>query len=95
METPELQLNKANASDTEVPFLDLHLRISTDLLQPKVMISAMFLILTSFIFHILDGDVPRSTSYGIYISQLIRSAGVSSHVTDFNASKKILTAELL
>ena len=25
---PELQLNKANASDTEAPFLDLHLSIS-------------------------------------------------------------------
>ena len=26
---PELQLNKANTSDTEVPFLDLHLFISS------------------------------------------------------------------
>ena len=26
---PELQLNKANASDTEAPFLDLHLSISS------------------------------------------------------------------
>ena len=25
-------------------------------------------------FPILDGDVPRSTSYGVYISQLIRFA---------------------
>ena len=33
----------------------------------------------------LDGDVPRSTSYGVYISQLIRFARVSSHVADFNA----------
>ena len=30
----------------------------------------------------LDGDVPRSTIYGVYISQLIRFAGVSSHVDD-------------
>ena len=28
----------------------------------------------------LDGDVPRSTSYGVYISQLIRFARTSSHV---------------
>ena len=28
----------------------------------------------------LDGDVPRSTSYGVYISQLIRFARGSSHV---------------
>ena len=42
-------------------------------------------------FPFLDGIVPRSTSYGVYISQIIRFARVSSHVTDFNASNKILT----
>ena len=43
---PELQLNKAYASDTEAPFLDLHLFISNGLIHPKFMISAMTLILT-------------------------------------------------
>ena len=33
-------------------------------------------------FPFLDGDVPRSTSYGLYIFQLIRFARVSSHVSD-------------
>ena len=28
MYPPELQLNKANTSDTEAPFLDLHLSVS-------------------------------------------------------------------
>ena len=46
-------------------------------------------------FPFLDGDVPRSTSYGIYISQLIRFARVSSHVADLNARNKSLTAKLL
>ena len=44
-------------------------------------------------FPFLDGDVPRSTSYGVYISQLIRFARVSSHVADFNACNKSLTAK--
>ena len=39
----ELQLIKANISDTEAPFLDLHL--SVDLFLLKFMISAMTLIL--------------------------------------------------
>ena len=39
---------------------------------------------TTLIFPFLDGDVHRSTSYGVYISQLIRFARVSSHVADFN-----------
>ena len=43
----------------------------------------------------MDGDVPRSTSYGVYISQLIRFARVSSHVADFNAHNKSLTAKFL
>ena len=46
-------------------------------------------------FPFLDRDIPRSTSYGVYISQLIRFARVSSRVTDFNARNKILTAKLL
>ena len=45
-------------------------------------------------FPFLDGDVPRSTSYGVYISQLIRFARVSTHVVDFNARNKSLTAKL-
>ena len=42
-----------------------------------------------------DGDIPRATSYGFYISQLIRFARVSSHVADFNTRNQILTAKLL
>ena len=46
-------------------------------------------------FPFLDCDVPRRPSYGVYISQLIRFARVCSHVEDFNASNKCLTAKLL
>ena len=46
-------------------------------------------------FPFLDGDVPRSTSYGVYISQLIRYVRVSSHVDDFNVHNKSLIAKLL
>ena len=46
-------------------------------------------------FPFLDGDDPRSTSYGVYISQLIRFARVSSHVYDFNTRNKVFTAKLL
>ena len=43
----------------------------------------------------MDVDVPPRASYGVYISQLIRFARVSSHVTDFNTRNKLLTAKLL
>ena len=46
-------------------------------------------------FPFLEGDVPRSTSYGVYISQLIRFARASSYVADFNTRNKLLTQKLL
>ena len=45
-------------------------------------------------FPFLDGDVPRSAFYGVYISQLIRFARVSSHVDDLNSRNKVFTAKL-
>ena len=42
-------------------------------------------------FPFLDGDVPCSTSYGVYISQIIQFARASSHVADFNTRNKLLT----
>ena len=86
----ELQLNKANTSDTETAFLDLHLTISNDIYDKR----------DDFDFEIvnfpfLDGNVPCSTSYGVYISQLIRFARASSYVADFNTRNKVLTQKLL
>ena len=46
-------------------------------------------------FPFIDGDVPRRTSYGVYISQLIRFARASSKVSDFNCRNKALTAKVL
>ena len=45
-------------------------------------------------FPFLVCDVPRSTSYGVYISQLIRFARASSCITDFNTRSKLLTQKL-
>ena len=92
---PELQLNKANTSDTEAPFLDLHLSISNGFVSSKIYDKRDDFDFDIVNFPFLDGDVPRSTSYGVYISQLIRFARVSSHVADFNARNKSLTAKLL
>ena len=92
---PELQLNKANTSDTEAPFLDLHLSISNGLFSSKIYDKRDNFDFDIVNFPFLDGDIPRSTSYGVYISQLIRFARASSHVADFNARNKSLTAKLL
>ena len=80
----ELQLYKANTSDTKAAFLDLHLSISNDTVSTKIYDNLDDFDIEIVNFPFLDGDVPRSTSYGVYISQLIRFARASSHVTDFN-----------
>ena len=87
----ELQLNKANSSDTKAVFLDLHLSISNYIVPTKIY-DFDFEIVN---FPFLDGDVPRSTSYRVYISQLIRFARASSYVADFNTRNKLLTQKLL
>ena len=46
-------------------------------------------------FPFFDGDVPRSHSYGVYISQLIRFARVCSNVDDFNNGNLFSIAKLL
>ena len=89
---PELQLNKANTSDTEAPFLDLHLSISNGFVSFKIYDKRDGFDFDIVNFLFLDGNFPRSTSYGVNISQLILFARVSSHVADFNARNKSLTA---
>ena len=91
----ELQLNKANVSDTEASILDLHLSISDGFVKTKIYDKRDDFDFDIVNFPFLDGDVPRSTSYGVYISQRIRFARVSSHVDDFNTRNKVLRAKLL
>ena len=93
---PELQLNKANISDTEAPFLDLHPSVSNGFVSSKIYdIKRDDFDFDVVNFPFLDGDVPRCASYGVYISKLIRFARVCNHVTDFNTRNKYLTAKLL
>ena len=91
----ELQLNIANTSDTKAAFLDLHLSISYDIVSTTIYDKRDDFDFEIVNFQFLDADVPRSTSYGVYISQLIRFARASSYVADFNTRKKLLTQTLL
>ena len=88
----ELQLNRANSSDTEAPFLDLNLCISNGTVSTKIYDIRDDIDFDIVNFPFLDGDVPRRTSYGVYISQLIRFARASSNLNDFNYRNKALTA---
>ena len=91
----KLQLNEANVSDTEASFLVLHLSISDGCVKTENYDKQDDFDFDIVNFSFIGGDVPRSTSYGICISQLIRFARVSSHIDDFNTRNKVLTAKLL
>ena len=74
--------------------MDLHLSTSDGFVKTKIYDKRdnFDFDIVSFLF--LAGDVPRSTSYGVYISQLIRFARVSSNVDDFITRNNVLTAKL-
>ena len=76
-------------------FFNLHLSISNGNFSSKIYNKCDDFKFDIVNFQFLYGDVSRSTSDGVYISQSIRFARVSSHVADFNARDKSLTARLL
>ena len=67
----ELQLNKANSSDTEAPFSDLNLSITNGIVSFKIYDKQDDFNFEIVNFPFLDGDVPRSPSYGEYILSLL------------------------
>ena len=73
----------------------MHLSVSNDIVSTKIYDKRDDFDFEIVSFPFLDGDVPRSTSYGVYISQLIRLARASSYVADFNTRNKLLTQKLL
>ena len=75
--------------------MDLHLFIVDGFVSCKVYDKCDDFDFEIVTFPFLYGDVLRAASYGVYISQLIRFARMSSHVTDFNTRNKLLTAKLL
>ena len=68
----EFQLNKAYSFDTEALFLDLS--ITNDIVTSKIYDKRDYFNFETVNFPFLDGDVPRFTSHGVYISWLIHFA---------------------
>ena len=89
---PKLQLNKANTSDIEAPFLNyLFLTVFSSQIYDE-RDDFDFDIINCFPFWMATFHV---VSYGVFISQLIRFSRVCSHVDDFNARNTCLIAKLL
>ena len=83
----EIQLNKANSSDKS-PFLDLDLSITNDIVSTNIYDKRDNFNFEIVNFPFLDGDVPCSSSYDVYISQFILFARVCSNIDDFKNRNK-------
>ena len=92
----QLTVEKANKSDHLADYLDLTFiidsggKLSTRLYDNR----------DDFDFHIvnfpfLSSNIPSGSSYGVYISQLIRYARCCSHYNDFRYHHKCLVDRLL
>ena len=90
-----LRLGWANASDAGVAFLDLHLSISNDIVSTKIYDKRDDFDFEIVNFPFLGAGVPRSTSYGVCVSRLVRFAGASGCVADFGTRNGLLTQKLL
>ena len=75
--------------------LDKSLSISYDIVSTKIYDKRDDFDFEIVNFLFVDGDVPRSKSYGVYISQLIRFARASSYVDEFNTYNNLLTLNFL
>ena len=83
----ELQLNKANSSDKETSFLDLNIKAICNNIHTRVYDKRDDIGFPIVNFPRLSGDVPRLSSYGINISQLVRFARWCTSVFDFHSKK--------
>ena len=77
-------VSKIIAKRIEAPFLVLDLFINSGIVLSKFYDKRDGLNFEIVDVLFLSGDAPRSPSYGVYISQLIRFERICSNVSDFN-----------
>ena len=75
--------------------MDLNLSITNGIVSSKIYDKQDDFNFEIVNFPFLDGDVPRSPSYGVYSSQVICFARLCFNVDDFNNRNLFLTAKLL
>ena len=87
----ELQLNKANSSVTEAPFLDLNISIFNGTVSTRIYDKRDNFDFDIVNFPFLDGNVPRRTSYGRKkVSPYINHCAVYILFWSFEISDNIL-----
>ena len=90
-----MRLNKTNESKFSAPFLDLDLSINNATISSEIYDKQDDFDFAIVNYPHLDGDVHHATSYGVYISQLIRFARACSSVKDFHIRNRTITEKPL
>ena len=81
----ELKLNRASSSDAVVPFLNWSLSVAGGMVSSEICGKRGGLGFGIVGFPFFEGDVPRSSSYGVCVSWLVRFAGMCSGVGGFGS----------
>ena len=89
----DLQLNKANSTETEAPFWGLHLSILDGFISCKIYDKRDDFDFEIVIFFLLGWGC-SSSSILRCLYTATNSVRQSSHVTDFNTRNRLLIAEL-
>ena len=92
----ELEIKDTTDADHRASYFDLDLSYNRD----KRLLVKLYDKRDDFNFNIvnfpfLSSNIPQSPAYGVYVSQLIRYARVSSAYSDFLVRSRLLTRKLL
>ena len=85
----------ANTSDKGTSFVDLNIKIIGSDVHTSIYDKRDDFGFPIVNFPWLSGDVPRLPSYGVYISQLVRTARCCTSVSDFHSKTLQITSKLL
>ena len=88
-------MNKENTKDTEASFLDTNITI-----KGKKFITSLYDKRDAFNCQIvnypdLSGNIPKRTSYGVYISQILRYSIACMDYSDFVKRSQMLSKKLI
>ena len=86
---------RASSIDTEALSFDLDLSLTNVIVSSQIYDRQDDFNFEIVNFLFLDGDVPSSPTYGIYVSQHICFVRVWSNVGDFNKRNQFLASKLL
>ena len=92
---PCLKLNKENESDNDATLLDINIKVRNQQFETKLFDKRDAFGFTIVNYPDLSGNIPKRTSYGVFISQLLRFAIACMFLQDFIERSHNLIGKLI